>query len=87
MTKSRKLLARLLTIPRDFTWDELTTCLAGLGLREIASKRGSYRTFAAKSGMKVFVHKLHPGNVVKPYALRQVVDVLHQNGLVDSNGG
>jgi hypothetical protein len=34
MSKSEKLLARLLSNPKDFTWDELGAVLAHLGYEE-----------------------------------------------------
>lgn len=82
VSKFAKLLARLVSIPKDFTWDELVTALGGLGFRDISDKPGSYRTFVRASGLKIFLHKPHPDNVVKTYVLKQVVRVLRENGLL-----
>lgn len=81
MSKLAKLIARLRSIPADFTWSELVTALGGVGFLDISDKPGSYRTFANDSGVKIFLHKPHPSNVVKKYALRQVVQTLDDLGI------
>ena len=72
MSKLEKLRARFATIPSDFTWDEMVACLLGFGFEECTDKGGSYRCFVSTDGRKIFLHKPHPGNVVKRYALREV---------------
>ena len=60
------------------TWDELCNALHGCDFQEISDAGGSYRTFVDEKGRKLFLHKPHPGNIVKKYALRQVVEKLKQ---------
>ena len=44
MAKREKLIERLLSKPKDFTWDELTKVLNGLGYKQIsAGKTGGSR--------------------------------------------
>jgi predicted RNA binding protein YcfA (HicA-like mRNA interferase family) len=81
MSQFTKLQARLQSIPADFTWHELTAVLQGLGFAESSEKGGSYRTFTNAHGHKIFLHKPHPGNVVRRYALRAVVEKLKELGL------
>lgn len=81
MTKSAKLVARLRAIPADFTWDELVVALKHVGFADISDKGGSYRTFASDTGRKIFLHKPHPNNIVKKYALKEVVQTLDELGL------
>jgi predicted RNA binding protein YcfA (HicA-like mRNA interferase family) len=78
VTKIAKLMARLQSIPTDMTWDELCTALRGCDFHEISDTSGSYRTFVDDKGRKIFLHKPHPGNTVKKYALRKVVEKLQE---------
>ncbi|WP_236869776.1 type II toxin-antitoxin system HicA family toxin [Candidatus Bandiella numerosa] len=79
MSKKEKLLTRFLQIPRDFSWDELCAVLLMLGFEEmIKSKTGGSRRkfYHTKVGIIINLHKPHPGNIVKLYALRQVIEKL-----------
>lgn len=82
MSKHSKLLARLLSVPADFTWDELLTVVRKLGFEERSDKGGSYRTFIDDEGRKLFLHEPHPQNVLKKYAIRKVIDALNEYGLL-----
>jgi hypothetical protein len=82
VSKHSKLLARLLSVPADFTWDELLTVVGKLGFKEKSDKGGSYRTFIDDAGRKLFLHEPHPQNVLKKYAIRKVIDALNEYGLL-----
>lgn len=79
MSKFAKLQQKLAKIPADLTWDELVTVLHGFGFKEISDTASSARSFVSE-GRKIFLHKPHPGNVVKRYALREVVAKLKDFG-------
>lgn len=78
MAKIDKLIARLITLPKDFTWDELIKILAHYEYSELKQGKtgGSRRKFAGPKQMIISLHKPHPGNIVKTYALKQVIDHL-----------
>jgi predicted RNA binding protein YcfA (HicA-like mRNA interferase family) len=82
VSKHSKLLIRLLSIPADFTWDELLSVVGKLGFQEKSDKGGSYRTFVDSEGRKIFLHEPHPSNILKKYAIRKVVDALNEYGLL-----
>ena len=79
-----KLLERLLRIPKDFTWDELTAVLVNLGYEPLKSGKtgGSRRKFVDQDKNIINLHKPHPENTVKEYALKQVVDQLKEKGKI-----
>lgn len=81
MSKAKKLRQRLLSIPADFTWDELVTVVKGFGFDEITDTGSSRRCFKLPSGKKIFLHEPHPGSIVKRYALREVVTKLKEFGI------
>jgi peptidoglycan/xylan/chitin deacetylase (PgdA/CDA1 family) len=82
MSKQEKLLERFLSIPSDFTWDELKKVLAASGYSEFAKGKtaGSRKKFIDDNGNLILLHKPHPGNIVKKYALKQTIDNLKEKG-------
>jgi predicted RNA binding protein YcfA (HicA-like mRNA interferase family) len=83
VSKVDKLRNRIAEIPSDFTWDEMVAVLKGLGFEEKSRKGGSYRTFISATGKKLFMHKPHPGSIVKLYCVRQVVEALREDGILE----
>ena len=80
MSKFDKLTTRLLSVPADFTWDELLKLLRALGYDELAAGKtgGSRRAFSnATTSAIIRLHKPHPGNVLKQYQLKQVIQQLN----------
>lgn len=80
MTKSFKLLQRLIVIPRDFTWKELITVLDHFGFRQHEHSHGSRRKFVDDQKNIISLHQPHPGNIVKQYAIKQVIARLKELG-------
>lgn len=82
MSHSEKLLMRLLSLPKDFTWEELTKILHHFGFVELKKGKtgGSRRKFADEKKNVIILHKPHPENVVKEYALKQVITHLKEKG-------
>jgi hypothetical protein len=76
-----KLIARFVSIPADFTWDELTRLLTHFGYAEHKGK-GSRRRFKGERLPAIHLHEPHPGRIVKQYALRHVKEILENEGLL-----
>lgn len=74
MSKKEKLIARLLTFPKDFTYDEMRTVLCSLGFEERSKgKTSGSRVEYAKDNDTILLHKPHPNNELKQYQVRQIV--------------
>ncbi|SIO35313.1 type II toxin-antitoxin system HicA family toxin [Paraburkholderia phenazinium] len=84
MSKLEKLRQRVAEFPADFSWDERVVLMEDFGFAEKTKKGGSYRTFFDGSGRKIFLHKPHPGSIVKVYSVRNVVEKLREFGLMDA---
>lgn len=84
MTRKDKLVARFFQRPRDFTWEELARLLKALGYSEAATGKtgGSRRRFVHATAPAISLHKPHPGNIVKMYALDEVRRVLEEEKLL-----
>ncbi|MDR1348104.1 MAG: type II toxin-antitoxin system HicA family toxin [Prevotellaceae bacterium] len=80
MTKTDKLLVRLLSRPKDFTYNELKTLLLTFGYIEVQGS-GS-RVCFAKNAHKIKLHKPHPGNILKRYQLDLIIEELKNRGLI-----
>ena len=84
MSKKEKLVDRLLSIPADFTWDELVRILVSFGYQELKTGKtgGSRRKFVDKDKNIITLHKPHPCKILKEYALKQVVEHLKDKGKI-----
>lgn len=77
MSKKEKLVARLLSRPKDFTYDEAKTLLGTLGFEERNKGRTSgSRVEFIKSKDTILLHKPHPSGELKPYQVRQLIETL-----------
>jgi len=73
-------LVRLLSQPKDFTYDELKNALTSLGYTEVQGA-GSRVCFKSKTH-KIKLHKPHPGNILKQYQISLLVEELKKEGLI-----
>jgi len=80
MSKAEKLLLRLLSQPRDFTYSELKAILSLYGYVE-EQGAGSRVCFKSKTH-KIKLHKPHPGNILKQYQLSLIIEELKKEGLI-----
>lgn len=80
-----KLRDRFFTLPKDFTFDEIEKLLSGYGYVKHNKGKTSGSRVVFKNGDKrpIMLHKPHPGNIVKSYALRQVLDDLIEAGFIN----
>ena len=81
MSRVEKLLDRLLSNPKDFTWDELVNLLAHFGYYEHNKDKtgGSRRKFVDENKNIISLHKPHPGNILKTYTIKEIIDHLKEN--------
>lgn len=82
MGKQEKLLTRLMHLQGTFTWPELVSLLHSLGYQQ---KEGAGSRVKFDNGdplALISLHKPHPGNELKLYARRQVIEHLKAGGLI-----
>jgi hypothetical protein len=85
MSKKDKLIRRIKSSPRDFTWNELVTLMNNLGFEEISTGKtgGSRRKFYCNdNGLIINLHKPHPSSTLKSYAIEQVIEKLEEEGII-----
>ena len=85
MGTKEKLRERFMKMPSDFTFDEMQQLLTGYGyvLGNKGHTSGSRIIFKNGNKRPIMLHKPHPGNIVKRYAMIQVFDELKNAGLID----
>ncbi len=84
MGTKEKLRNRFLKMPSDFTFDEMQRLLEGYGYEKSNKGKTSGSRLIFKNGNKrpIMLHKPHPGNIVKEYAMKQVFDDLKEAGFI-----
>ncbi|MEB6589795.1 type II toxin-antitoxin system HicA family toxin [Pseudomonas asiatica] len=82
MSRQEKLLAKLLNKQTGFTWPELVTLLRGLGYRQIEGDGSRVKFDNGTPQAMINLHKPHPGNELKAYVKRQVIEHLKAGGLI-----
>jgi hypothetical protein len=84
MGTKEKLRNRFLKMPSDFTFYEMQRLLEGYGYEKSNKGKTSGSRLIFKNGNKrpIMLHKPHPGNIVKEYAMKQVFDDLKEAGFI-----
>ena len=84
MGQKEKLIQRLKSKPKDFTFQEAETLLGYLEyIRSNKGKSsGSRVVFESNEHGNILLHKPHPNNELKIYQIKQLIDVLEQEGLI-----
>lgn len=84
MSQHGKLLTRFLARPKDFTWSELKTLLAGFGYTEASTGKtgGSRRRFTHETRGPIMLHKPHPDETLKAYQMAQIITHLRVQRLI-----
>ena len=76
-----KLKNRLLSKPKDFTYDEAKRLLESFGFSENNKGKtsGSRVIFFRKSDEKIFyLHRPHPQNTLKLYVIKALIDFINE---------
>ena len=85
MSKEKKLIKRLLSKPKDFTYTELRKLLNSLGYDEHQSGKtsGSRVVFVDRNSNHIIrLHKPHPNNELKGYQIEQIIEELQLRRLI-----
>lgn len=84
MGQKDKLIRRLCSLPRDFTYDEAETLLRYLGYRrsDKGKTSGSRVMFVSDEHGTILLHRPHPQKELKAYQVRMLLQLLEQEGLL-----
>jgi len=82
MSTHEKLLAKLINMNANFTWPELVRLLNSLGFVQIQGSGSRVKFDHPTTKVLINLHKPHPGNEIKTYMRRQVIEHLKFGGWI-----
>ena len=83
MGKLEKMIERLKSNPKDFTFEEMQTLLLALGFKlSNKGKTSGSRVKFFKDGVFIILHKPHPRKELLSYQIKQIIDFLSEEGLI-----
>lgn len=82
MSRHEKLLAKLLNKQAGFAWQELVALLSSMGYRQLQGDGSRVKFDNGNPHAMINLHKPHPGNELKAYVKRQVIEHLKAGGLI-----
>lgn len=86
MGSKEKLIERFKRLPKDFTYDEVVRLFNVFGYTKCnkGATSGSRVEFISDDGMESYImHKPHPSNILKLYAMRQLFEYIQKNKLIE----
>lgn len=84
MGTKEKLIERFKSLPANFTFEEMERLLSIFGYEKSNKGKTSDLRVIFKNGDKrpIMIHKPHPGNLIKGYAMKQVLNDLMDAGFI-----
>ena len=84
MGQKEKLIQKLKSKPKDFTFDEAETLLHYFGYIQSNKGKtsGSRVIFTNDDHGNILLHKPHPQKELKNYQIKQLTELLEQEGLI-----
>ena len=85
MSQKEKLIKRLRSLPKDFTYSELVSLLQQLGFEEDNKGKTSasrVRFYHSKKRLQYLAHKPHPASIIKEKVLKDILIFLDNNELI-----
>lgn len=82
MSRSEKIVKRFAGVPKDFTWDEFVKVMVYFGFTELKTGKtgGSRRKFVDDNKNIISLHKPHPQQIMKRYAIEEAITLLKKLG-------
>ena len=84
MSQKEKLIEKLLSNPKDFTFQEASGLLGHLGYGQTKGGKTGGSRVAFSNGKKDYIrmHKPHPKNILKKYQVNNLINDLIERGLL-----
>ena len=82
MSNLLKAIERLKSRPTDYSWSEAIVLLRLLGFVEQSGRGSRVRFVHSVTNMRIHLHRPHPSNQMKAYAVRQLCGQLEEADLI-----
>lgn len=86
MSKLEKAISRLKAKPKDYTYSEAKQLLGQLGFEESTKGKTSgsrVKFFRPKDQSVILLHKPHPGDIMSPATVRDLLATLNSKGDIE----
>lgn len=83
MSRKEKAIERLLQIPKNYTYTEAKTLVGWFGYQEYNKGKTSgsrVKFFRQRDKKVILLHKPHPGDIMKEYSIKDLIEHLRNNG-------
>ena len=89
MGRKEKLIERFKSLPANFTFEEMEHLLSIFGYQKSNKGKTSGSRVIFKNGDKrpIMIHKPHPDNIIRGYAMKQVLNDLTEAGFYKMKKG
>lgn len=84
MSKREKLIKKLKSKPKDFTYDEMKSLLEQIGYTCLnkGNTSGSRVMFVHSVYAPILLHRPHPNRELPSYIIKQILDKLNKEGVI-----
>jgi hypothetical protein len=82
MSKLEKLVNRLTSQPKDFSWDELVSLLNQLNFKKMEGSGSRVKFFNTEKNCLFQLHKPHSGKILKHYMIKEIWQRLTNEELI-----
>ena len=83
MGRKEKLIERLQSNPKDFTFDEMKAALESLGFEmSNKGKTSGSRVKFMRNDIVIILHKPHPRKELLEYQMKQILEILEKEDLI-----
>ena len=83
MSTKDKLIARLKSNPKDFTFNEMQTALRALGFNmSTKGKTSGSRVMFHKGNVPINLHRPHPQKELQEFQIKQILEILESEDLI-----
>lgn len=76
MSRKDKLLERLESQPKDFTWAEAKTLMGKCGFKLLKGKGSRRKFYNEDKALLISLHEPHPNNILKAYIINDLIALL-----------
>jgi hypothetical protein len=83
MSRRDKAVARLMALPKDYTWEEAVALLKSLDFDVYTNDGSRVKFFRERDQAVISLHKPHPRNTMKSYMVTMIRDKLREWGDLD----
>lgn len=80
MSKKEKLITRLKSKPKDFTWKETVSLMSQCDFILLKGSGSRRKFFCKERNLLINLHEPHPSKILKSYVINNLIEILESAG-------